>query len=407
MIPTYEYIVAGAGCAGLGLVWQMIRSGMTDTKILILDPDSKTQNDRTWSFWSESPVDLPCQPHKTWNRLLLADIEAELQLNIAPYIYYTYRAADYYESIKREISLYNNITWKFESVLAFESCPEGVTVTTPVEKYTAKWAFNSTGLLQKPVKNQSEYQLQHFHGWVVQTSEPVFNPDQATLMDFRVTPGDEVRFLYTLPVSAHEALIEITVFSSHVWSKEKYLPFLEKQVQALKILGAGNIQVLEEETGVIPMNTTLPPAWKQARVMNLGLQGGAARPGTGYAFLGIQMRNKAIVESILTHGFPVSPPVHKARHLFYDALLLRIIRHSPEKISTIFMQLFKQVNTSRVLRFLSEESSLIDDLLIFVRLPWKPFLKVLWSKLIENKEQTSPRAPFPTTTLPSYAHKQS
>jgi lycopene beta-cyclase len=49
---NYDYIVAGAGAAGLSLIAHMIHSGQfSDKKILLIDRSPKTQNDRTWCFW--------------------------------------------------------------------------------------------------------------------------------------------------------------------------------------------------------------------------------------------------------------------------------------------------------------------------------------------------------------------
>ena len=52
----YDYIIAGAGCAGLSLAVHMIHSGkFSDKKILIVDKDDKQKNDRTWCFWEKEP----------------------------------------------------------------------------------------------------------------------------------------------------------------------------------------------------------------------------------------------------------------------------------------------------------------------------------------------------------------
>ena len=53
----YDYIIAGGGCAGLSLAWQLLHSPLRDRTILIVDRDDKDQNDRTWAFWSETDTD--------------------------------------------------------------------------------------------------------------------------------------------------------------------------------------------------------------------------------------------------------------------------------------------------------------------------------------------------------------
>lgn len=51
---NYHYIIIGAGAAGLNLALAMNEDAFfKDKKILILDKDKKTENDRTWSFWEK------------------------------------------------------------------------------------------------------------------------------------------------------------------------------------------------------------------------------------------------------------------------------------------------------------------------------------------------------------------
>jgi hypothetical protein len=53
----YDYIIAGAGCAGLSLAVHMIHSGkFPDKKILFIDKHPKKFNDRTWCFWENQPT---------------------------------------------------------------------------------------------------------------------------------------------------------------------------------------------------------------------------------------------------------------------------------------------------------------------------------------------------------------
>ena len=53
----FDYIVAGAGAAGLSLIVHMIESGaFSNKKILLIERHPKTKNDRTWCFWEEQPA---------------------------------------------------------------------------------------------------------------------------------------------------------------------------------------------------------------------------------------------------------------------------------------------------------------------------------------------------------------
>ncbi|MEY4926120.1 MAG: hypothetical protein RI894_556, partial [Bacteroidota bacterium] len=62
------------------------------------------------------------------------------------------------------------------------------------------------------------------------------------------------------------------------------------------------------------------------------------------------------------------------KYLLYDTTLLHILRHEKLPAAAIFSTLFRKNPTARVLRFLSNESSLIDDIYIMQSVPTRPFL---------------------------------
>ena len=50
----YDYIITGAGAAGLMLAYRLAKDSFFDQKsILILDPIKRSTDDRTWSFWED------------------------------------------------------------------------------------------------------------------------------------------------------------------------------------------------------------------------------------------------------------------------------------------------------------------------------------------------------------------
>ena len=55
----YDYVVIGAGGAGMQLVYRLIIDGIfEDRTALIIDPDTKEKNDRTWCFWARDGDDI-------------------------------------------------------------------------------------------------------------------------------------------------------------------------------------------------------------------------------------------------------------------------------------------------------------------------------------------------------------
>ena len=51
---TYDYIIAGSGCAGLSLLYRLLKDpNLKSKKILVIDRTEKNTNDRTWCFWEK------------------------------------------------------------------------------------------------------------------------------------------------------------------------------------------------------------------------------------------------------------------------------------------------------------------------------------------------------------------
>ena len=71
-----------------------------------------------------------------------------------------------------------------------------------------------------------------------------------TLMDFDRDQEDETRFIYVLPFSSKQALVEYTLFSGKIISDQEYEIGIKEY---LKERGIGNFNVIEKEKGNIPM----------------------------------------------------------------------------------------------------------------------------------------------------------
>ena len=64
--------------------------------------------------------------------------------------------------------------------------------------------------------------LQHFVGWEVKAAAGAFDPTTAILMDFRCDQTRGMHFIYCLPFSDQEALIESTLFSPELAPADFY-----------------------------------------------------------------------------------------------------------------------------------------------------------------------------------------
>jgi lycopene beta-cyclase len=70
-------------------------------------------------------------------------------------------------------------------------------------------------------------------------------------------------------------------------------------------------------------------------------------------------------------------------------LLLNIIAQQPALTESIMCSLFKNNQFDDIFRFLDEESNLLQEMKIFSRLPWAPFIKTLFSGKLSLYETTT------------------
>lgn len=241
------------------------------------------------------------------------------------------------------------------------------------ERITADYIFNSI-LFEKPVLQKNEhYLLQHFRGWVIETAKPVFNPAEATLMDFRTGQEHGTTFVYVKPFSDREALVEYTLFTETLLEPAQYEDGLRDYIR--RFLQVDDYTIREEENGIIPMTNHKFPA-VNGRVINLGTAGGQTKASSGYTFRFIQKHSARITENLIKRGNPFIPlPTGPARFRFYDSTLLHVLRYNKVPGDKVFTLLFKKNKPQRVFRFLDNETSIAEELMIISSLPTIPFLK--------------------------------
>ncbi len=220
--------------------------------------------------------------------------------------------------------------------------------------------------------------LQHFKGWVIETAKPSFNPEEATMMDFRVHQLHGTTFAYVLPFSNTSALIEYTLFTKNLLEDKEYDKELKNYIT--EFLKIDDYVIKEEEFGIIPM-TNERLSFKGQDAWMIGTAGGQTKASSGYTFQFIQKQSKQIVDFLGTNRSLSNFPATPARFRFYDNTLLHILFYNKLPGDKIFSQLFKKNKPRHVLRFLDNESSLQEELKIISSLPTWPFLKAAIKQL--------------------------
>jgi len=375
----YHYIFTGSGLSALMTVYEMILSGKFDDKsILILDENPKKTNDRTWCFW-DNTVLFDDIVSKKWDVALFANENFERNLDLNLYQYKMVRGLDFYNQVFDLISKQENIHFANQKVIDFEELGNHCIVKTESQNYTCNKIFNS---IYNPnlVKSQSKFPLlqQHFIGWFIKSKEEVFNPDVATFMDFSVEQRGNTRFMYVLPTSTTEALLEYTLFSKDLLSKDEYEEEIQKYIQKL---GITEYEIVEKEQGNIPM--TSYKFWKHntKNILNIGSVGGWTKASTGYTFKNTTKKSKALIQFLSTETD--FRKFHKMdKFWFYDLLFLDVLFRRNDLGSKVFSTLFKKGNPTLIFKFLDEETSIWEDLQVIWKCPKGLFIRALFGRIL-------------------------
>ena len=377
----YNFIFAGAGLSSLMTVYEMIQSGLfLQQKILLIDANSKITNDKTWSFWEKESGDFDAILAKKYETANFKSSRYSRKLDLQPYIYKTVRAVDFYKKMFELINQQPNIDFLEAKISNYSESEKGIVIETNLGNFQGEKLFNS---LYNPnlVASQTKFPLvqQHFIGWFIKSKESVFTPETATFMDFSIPQKDTTRFMYVLPTSENEALLEYTLFSPTLLNKEEYEIGIKDYI---KNLGISEYEIVEKEHGNIPM--TCYPFWKHntQNILNIGSAGGWTKASTGYTFKNTTKKSKEVVRFLQTHS-DFRKFHRKDKFWFYDLLLIDILFHKNEIGSSIFSSMFKKAKASLIFRFLDEETSLGQDLKVIWQCPKMPFLNALFSRIFK------------------------
>ncbi len=353
---------------------------LQEKKILVIDQSPKNKNDRTWCFWEKGTGLFENIVHHQWQELDFLCHLFSKNMNIAPYRYKMIQGIDFYEHVLLKAAKHSNVEFVYEQVTAINNQGQPVLVQTVHNTYKAAFVFNSI-LFEKPLLQKGEYYLlQHFKGWLIETTKPVFNASKATFMDFRVSQEHGTTFMYVLPTSATTALIEYTLFTEQLLPDDAYTDALKNYIH--HELQIDEYSITHEENGIIPM-TNHRFASKNENIIFTGIAGGKAKGSSGYAFQFIQKQTAAIVASLVQHGHPFIPSSLADRKFhFYDSVLLHVLHYNKMPGWKIFAAIFQKNKPETVFDFLDNNSNLLQDLRIMSSVPSTVFLPAAFKEMI-------------------------
>ena len=381
----------GAGASGLWLANALLEHGLLETNTLrIVESDVNKDNDRTWCYWATDPIAPVDMVSKVWKNIHQSNLAKSPQA-LYPNHYFHVRSSDFYSTIKETLKSCANIFWVHEPVIEITELTNHVGVKTT----NAHWQSDKIFLSASPDKEisathakflgtrhqkDSIFLWQSFVGWRVETTSKTFVADNMSMMDFNVDQAGFTQFMYELPFSETEALIELTRFGEEKLSQQQ----AEQQLRDYMRQKNSDYKIVETEIGAIPMTTKFDIVRKKIplteRVIYIGTLAGSLKPTSGFGFKRMHRYSNQLANALkIKQDLPTMSRPWRFR--LYDILLLQILKDKPTRGKEIFERLFRHQPINRILKFLDEETNVVEELKIFIRLPIQLFLGSLFTFL--------------------------
>ena len=342
--------IIGAGCAGLSLA---ARADELPNHEISITPPHASDADHLWGFW-QAP-DLAdaaglCRHHWPHWEIVTRSGTARLESAERPYM-----------ALQRS-------RW-------IESCQDRAEAAGIVLREEADDA--SQILDSRPPAMPKNVMIQHFIGWEIQAPAGSFDSGCARLMDFRCDQSRGVHFIYLLPFSDREALVESTMFSPQLEPDAFYTAAIEQYLSA--ICGIDQYRVERREQGAIPMAEITP---RDPSLTPIGANGGAIRPSSGYAFVFIQRQ----IARAIADGKDTAQPLrfevpHKKIDLLMDRVFLTVLRRWPSLAPRLFLRMGQALTGDEFAQFMAGEADMRLRLKVIMAMPKWPFLRALFPAL--------------------------
>ena len=354
-MKEFDYIIIGGGCAGLSLAYELeTHDKLKNKNLAIIEPRDEYKRDKTWSFWKVFPHNFEDCVKKSWNNFTINSPNETKYIECKTTPYQTIDSELFYNKILSKLKLNKNITF-------FKNINE-------VNKSNSI-IFNSVAKYD----DQKNKLWQHFCGVEIETDKEFFDDEIFNLMDFACDQRNKVHFFYTLPFTKNKALVETTWISE---LDNDNLKDYDQQIDNYlsNHLNIRNCKINYKEEGAIPLFRQ--KSIKKLNEINIGSAGGMTRLSTGYTFLNIQEQSKYIRENIDNINKVKLFQINK-KYDFLDNIFLKVLKKNSSQMGNIFYKMFDS-SPSSIINFLSNKSSLFEDLEIISKMPKTIFIKQLF-----------------------------
>lgn len=367
-----DIAIIGGGNAGLTLAAQLAAQKCPPHTVVI-EPQTPDQRDCSWGLWAQAPQaeQLSHSTKGRWRRWQLIDHHSRVTHSSDQYSYISLSSADYLRHCTTQLR--QPVTQVQESVSALKPEQDRTRVVTDQNQYSAKTVYDS-----RPPKIVGNGLQQHFLSWHIYTQQPLEDADIATLMDFRVDQSRGLHFIYALPFSDRHLLVESTMISATIESKDWYRQAIEGWLHQNNIQAA---EIISEEIGVIPMDTlATDKQTRQPLIAPIGAASGAVRRSSGYAFQHIQQQVSQLAAGIEQGNRSVPTPI-SSRLTTMDKIFNGVLISRPDLAVSLYMRMAKALNGDQFSRFMLGKATIGDWLRVIAAMPKGAFLNQLVKQL--------------------------
>ena len=355
---TGNKAIIGAGCAGLSLARYIADKGISPPPIMT-DKDPSKRHDHIWGFWQTNWLDEACQIAKgRWHKWQICDHHHSIIHQSQSHPYHAVMASDW-----------------LSDCIDKASAKGGKIKQENFQEERQKTYFDS-----RPPQLTKPCLLQHFIGQHVKADRPVFTPDTAILMDFRVDQSQGLHFLYLLPFSETEALVESTLFTAQICPDSYYQQAIKTYLSEHYNLDEFDIQ--HEEKGAIPLIDLTPSKTQFAdNIIPIGAASGALRPSSGYGFATIQAQAKQIATALKTGKNPRPTAPHRSIDLWMDKVFLSVLETQPQQSPELFVKMARALTGDEFAAFMSGIAGPKTYLKVILAMPKWVFIRAALSHL--------------------------
>ena len=369
----FDIIIIGTGLSASCFIYELIEKLEIKINLLWIGPlDTRAQTVCTWEPKSSDPwyKDFIQQKWNSWYFKFDNETISHASIN------YNYIAIDAQLLRKKAMSKiadFNWITRDTSSVLDVSRDNGVFTIKTPERSFLAEDVIDT-----RPPDYQKDSILQHFYGLKLRAKSRDFRsfPKDVCLMDFDINQEDPTGpcFIYALPFSNSEILIETTFFSKMIKNKVSYISQIRTWLKSRHNLELDDYEIIESEHGVIPMGKIIPIDDSLAR---LGSAGYATKTSTGYTFEYILKQTKSIIDQIHQKQHLTTYNPHPKPLAALDYIFLKVVNDNPSLMPRIFMHMAQKLKPDTFVEFMSEKNTFLTSFKMIMAMPKIPFIRSL------------------------------